>query len=170
MGESVAHTVRNIEELGVDQFTKYIKSVIVDWTKSINETVKKNSLALFRCPVCKTRNKLTRKTSTLKHDVQLFSRLYIVMQHRNADLIHFLNMKIIYILHHCQIMDVFVLVKNQTYWIFWPIPLIILNLLPALILKYLMVLQWCILFKQNVLASTFWLKDKSTQKMFSSPV
>uniref|UniRef100_A0A1X7UZA0 Uncharacterized protein n=1 Tax=Amphimedon queenslandica TaxID=400682 RepID=A0A1X7UZA0_AMPQE len=57
MDESVVHTVRNIEELGVDQFSTYQKSVIVDRTVSINETIKRNSLALFRCPVHKSRNK-----------------------------------------------------------------------------------------------------------------
>ena len=79
-------TVRTFEALGKEQCKTYDESVIKDLTRSIHETMKKNSLPLFRCPTPKAKNKQAGKISMLKHDVNLFSHLYIVMQHREGDM------------------------------------------------------------------------------------
>ena len=61
-------------------------SVITDRTQSIHVPIKKNSLALFRSPKSKIKSKQAGKIVMLKNDVSLFSRLYIVMQHRDCDM------------------------------------------------------------------------------------
>ena len=48
-----------------------------------------NSLPSFRCPAPKTKRKQAGQISLLKHDVELFYRLYIVMQHREGDIATF---------------------------------------------------------------------------------
>ena len=89
MNESVMHTVRTIEAIGRDQYNDYHKSVIEERTRSINDPIKKNSLPLFKNPTHKTKSKQSGQISMLKSDVELFSRLYIVMQHREGDLTTF---------------------------------------------------------------------------------
>ena len=84
--ESLVKTVRTIESVGRDQYSKYHKTVISDRTRSIHDPIKKNSLPLFRCPTHKTKTKQAGQISMLKDDVALFSRLYIVMQHREGDM------------------------------------------------------------------------------------
>ena len=82
--ESVVKTVHTVEALGKKQYETYHKSVIKD--RSYSESIKRNSLPLFTRPMPKTKNKQTGQISMLKHDVELFSRLYIVMQHRESDM------------------------------------------------------------------------------------
>ena len=60
--------------------------MIVECTHSIHDPIKKNSLPLFRSPALKTKSKQAGQISMLKSDVQLFSRLYIVMRHREGDM------------------------------------------------------------------------------------
>ena len=55
--ECVVKTVRTIEALGKEQYKNYNESVVKDRTRSIHETIKKNSLPLFRCPTPKAKNK-----------------------------------------------------------------------------------------------------------------
>ncbi len=90
INESVVNTVRTVEALGKQKYEAYTESV-KDRTSSIHDPIKKNSLPLFRCPTHKTKNKQTGKISMLKNDVELFSRLYIVMQHREGDMGTFLR-------------------------------------------------------------------------------
>jgi hypothetical protein len=84
--DSVVKTVRTVEELGKEQYKAYHKSVIQDRSCSIHEPIRRNSLPLFKRPTPKTKSKQTGQISLLKHDVELFSRLYIVMQHRESDM------------------------------------------------------------------------------------
>ena len=87
--ESVVTTVRNIEKLGTDQYNGYHKSVITNKTMSIHNTIKRNALPLYSHPAPKAKSKKVEPISMLKHDVELFSRLYIVMQHRDGDMATF---------------------------------------------------------------------------------
>ena len=86
LNESVVSTVCTVEAIGRDQYNMYHKSVIVERTRSIHDPIKKNSLPLFRSPTPKTKSKQAGQISILKGDVELFSRLYIVMQHREGDM------------------------------------------------------------------------------------
>jgi hypothetical protein len=82
--ESVVNTVRTVDALGKDQYNTYRKSVINDRTRIIHDPMKRNSLPLFRCPTRKTKNKQSGQIAMVKDDVALFSRFYIVMQHRGG--------------------------------------------------------------------------------------
>lgn len=86
LNESVVSTVRTIEALGKQQFEDYMKAVVLDRTRSIHEQIKKNSLPLFGSSARKVKTKQSDKITTLKTDVDLFSRLYIVAQNREMDL------------------------------------------------------------------------------------
>lgn len=72
--ESVVTTVRSVEALGKEQYEAYHESVIKDRSLSIHESIKRNSLSLFRHPTPKNKSKQTGQISMLKHDVELFSR------------------------------------------------------------------------------------------------
>ena len=81
---SVANSVREVCNLGKLQYSNYYKEVIIDRQRSIHDLIKKNSLPLLNSS--KPKAKESGKISTLKNDVALFSRLYIVMQYRNSDM------------------------------------------------------------------------------------
>ncbi|KAG1695759.1 Integrin alpha-PS2 [Nymphon striatum] len=55
-------------------------------TESINATIKKNNLPLFKFTGKKEKNKVKQQNETLKTNLDLFSRLFIVMQQREADM------------------------------------------------------------------------------------
>ena len=86
MDDSVITTVRTITTLGTEQYNQYYKDVVTDCKKSIHTPIKKNKLALFRCPRPKLQKQKVAGMDLLKNDVSLFSRLYIVMQHRDSDM------------------------------------------------------------------------------------
>ncbi|KAG1677784.1 Amiloride-sensitive sodium channel subunit beta [Nymphon striatum] len=54
--------------------------------QSINATIKKNNLPLFKFTGKKKKNKVKQQNETLKTNLDLFSRLFIVMQQREADM------------------------------------------------------------------------------------
>lgn len=86
MDQSVVHTVRTIEDVGKQQYKEYYKEVLINCKKSVHEPIKKNSLRLFKSPAPKYRDKQADKIASLKTDVNLFSKLYIVAQHRECDM------------------------------------------------------------------------------------
>lgn len=85
LDDSVVKTIRNIESLGRQQYDEYTKPVIVDRTRSISETIKKNNLPLLRSSGKKVNTK-TEQNQILKDNLSLFSRLFIVTQQRGADM------------------------------------------------------------------------------------
>jgi len=86
LNQSVVNTVRTIEAVGQQQFNDYYKTVLVDCEKSIHDPIRRNSLMLFKCPTTKVKSKHADKIASLKADVNLFSRLNIVAQHRQCDM------------------------------------------------------------------------------------
>ena len=89
LNESVVETVRNIEAIGKEQFNSYYKDVLVECTRSIHEPIKRNNFPLFSCPKVKPKSKQSKNVQSLKNDVSLFSRLYIVAQNRECDMQNF---------------------------------------------------------------------------------
>lgn len=87
--DTVVSTVRSIEALGKQQYSDFHKAVITDRNKSNFEPIKKISFSLFKSPSRKKSTKQSAKISMLKDDVALFSRLYIMMQHRDGDMSKF---------------------------------------------------------------------------------
>ena len=86
LDKSVVITVCCVEKLGVEQYKVYYESVIKNRNTSIHEAIKKNSLTLFSHPTPKTKSKQAEQITMLKHDLDIFSWLYIVMQHREGDI------------------------------------------------------------------------------------
>ena len=61
--EDVVNTVRNIKELGLSQYKEYLNGVIISRETSIHQSIKKNSLSLFKRP--------SPKKNTPKHNSRL---------------------------------------------------------------------------------------------------
>ena len=91
LDESVVKTVRTIYNVGKDQYNEYHKEVITNCTRSIHDPIKKNAFPLFSRPQPKSKGKQAEKISLLKNDIALFSRLYIIMQHRTSDMSTFFS-------------------------------------------------------------------------------
>ena len=79
--DSVIETVRSVETLGKAQYQQYKKEVITERTKSIHDSIKKNSLALLR----KAKSKSAQKIVVERNNTSLFGRLYIANQQREGD-------------------------------------------------------------------------------------
>ena len=91
MDADAAETVTSLEDIGKNQYSEYLKMVIVDRTKSIHDPIKKNNLLLFRKPQPKSASKEGKKISVLQNNVALFAQLYIAMQSRDSDLKEFFS-------------------------------------------------------------------------------
>jgi len=87
--ESVVTTVRNLEETRKKHYRDFVKNVLQEHSHSIHDPIKKNSLALFRKPHCKTNSTQGKRIKVLKNNVALYGQLYISMQNRDADLDEF---------------------------------------------------------------------------------
>ena len=71
-----------------EQFDAFTKECILDGTKSIDETIQRNKLPLFGTST-RTASKGKQQLTSLKNDVELFSRLYISCQTRDGNLEEF---------------------------------------------------------------------------------
>ena len=89
VNDSVAVSLRTLEETGTKQYKEYVKKVLQDSTDSIHSPIKTNSLALFKRPQPKIKSKQGRKMKILQNNVALFGQLYISMQCRDGDLKEF---------------------------------------------------------------------------------
>ena len=87
--EEVVNALKSIESVGQNQYKNFVKTVIEDRTISIHDTIKKNSLPLFKRQKPKPKTKSKQQVSVLRIDCNLFSRLYIATQHRSGDLHEF---------------------------------------------------------------------------------
>ena len=89
MNESLIETVRTVESLGKMKYMEYRESVTLKCERSIHDTISKNGLALFKHPKARVKTKQAKAVATLKDDVALFSRLYIVARNRECDMASF---------------------------------------------------------------------------------
>ena len=87
--ESVITSLYALEETGRKQYQNYVKCVLEDCTHSIHDTIKKNSLALFRKPQKNEVSKQGKKIKVLQKNVALFRQLYFAMLNRESDLEEF---------------------------------------------------------------------------------
>ena len=86
--------VVNVRKVGVtdmEQFQVFITERLVDRTKSIYDIIPHNKLNILGSPSIKTAGKDKQQIASLKHDVGLFSRLYISCQTREGILDQFLR-------------------------------------------------------------------------------
>ena len=90
MDASVVSTVKNAEQIGEEQCKTFIKDRLIDKTKLISDTSKKNNLPTFGKHVKKT-TKEKENLTVLKEDCVLFSRLYVACQNRDGNIEEFLK-------------------------------------------------------------------------------
>ena len=91
METPVAETVRKIESLGEEQYTKFVEESLELCTKPVTDTLPKNKLPLFSRSQTKTQLKQQMQLAAVKSDCSLFSRLYIGCQSRDGDLDQFFS-------------------------------------------------------------------------------
>lgn len=86
MDTQVADTVRGIDTLGEEQYTKFVCERLEKCTMPITHPLPKNKLPLFSRPPVKVKSKEKAQLAALKSDCGLFSRLYILCQSRDGDI------------------------------------------------------------------------------------
>ncbi len=70
--DSVAVTVKRVKDLGREQYLKYKNEVLINRTGSIHDTIKRNSLALFRSPEPKLKSKTSQQLAAYRSNTSLF--------------------------------------------------------------------------------------------------
>ena len=65
MPEEVVQSVKNLQKLGEGQYKAFVKERLIDSSKPITETIKRNNVALFSRPPGKTRSKKQAQVSEL---------------------------------------------------------------------------------------------------------
>ena len=87
--QAVVDTVFQIEQLGQEQYDKYVRERLVIQNVHVSEPITKNNLPLFSQTSVKKKNKSTLQLASLKSDCCLFSRLYVSSQVRGGNLEEF---------------------------------------------------------------------------------
>lgn len=77
---SVIETIKKLDKIGKDKYTKYVNEVIKNRTRSIQDPIKKNSLPLFQKNLKKTTSKKGKKITLLQSNLNLFAQLYVALQ------------------------------------------------------------------------------------------
>ena len=83
---SIAISLSSFEELGTKQYEEYKKSVILESSKAIDETIKKNNFSLFKRRSIKKESKQAKQIPSLQNNVSLFAQLCVAMHNRGCDL------------------------------------------------------------------------------------
>ena len=83
---AVVETVRNALKIGKDQFELFTKDRLIDRSKSLHDVISRNKLPLFNTPTIKPVPKSKQALTTMKGDMELFSRMYIGCQTRDGNL------------------------------------------------------------------------------------
>ncbi len=86
MADEVIQSVKTAEDLGKKQYKAFIEERMVQMTKPFHDTIPKNNFALFKSGQQKASSKLKAKISSMKSDLQLFSRMYISCQAREGEM------------------------------------------------------------------------------------
>ena len=74
---AAVETVWNVRRIGQDQFKAFTRECLLERTKSIHDAIHCNKLKLFNSSTTKAASKGKQQLTSLKNDVELFSRLYI---------------------------------------------------------------------------------------------
>lgn len=85
MSDEVVQTVKNVINIGQEQYKSYVDTRLIKRSTAITTPLKKNNLRLFGSQE-KDQPKHKTKLAELKNDCALFSRLYIACQSRDGNL------------------------------------------------------------------------------------
>ncbi|CAH1782324.1 unnamed protein product [Owenia fusiformis] len=86
---SVSDTIRSIEDIGNQSFTRYTTECLVERTEPLDTPIKRHKIAMFSSKIPKRTNQKS-QIKKMRNDCDLFSKLYITCQTRNIDLDDFL--------------------------------------------------------------------------------
>ncbi len=86
MADQVVQSIKEAEGLGRKQYEAFVDERIVKMTRNIHDAIPKNKLALFTSGQRKIASKSKTKLSSMKSDLELFSRMYISCQAREGDI------------------------------------------------------------------------------------
>ena len=88
-GPVAVETVRNVKKIGQEQFQAFTRECLVERTKSIYDSIRRNKLKVFNTSTPRSVSKGKQQQASLRSDVALFSRLYIGCQTRDGNLEEF---------------------------------------------------------------------------------
>ncbi|KAG7178201.1 hypothetical protein Hamer_G004002 [Homarus americanus] len=86
-------SVRNAKSIGHDQFQTFTRQHLMEETKPVDAILHRNKLKLFSASISSKGSKGKEQLASLKHDVSLFSWLYIGCQTRDGNLEEFFRHK-----------------------------------------------------------------------------
>ena len=89
MYASANKSVYEARTLGAEHYSSYKKGVFALGSKSFFETIKLNTLSLYKITNTVVISKTQKKVVSLKQDCQLYSNLYVACQNREGDLEEF---------------------------------------------------------------------------------
>ncbi|MES9880445.1 MAG: hypothetical protein ABW185_06130, partial [Sedimenticola sp.] len=89
MNETVAVTVRTVETIGQDKYSKFVDERLSKCLTPLTDPLPKNKLPLFSRPSVKAPSKGKLQLQSVKSDCNLFSRLYLACQARDGDVEQF---------------------------------------------------------------------------------
>ena len=89
--QAVVDTVHvfQIEQLGQEQYDKYVRERLVIQNVHVSEPITKNKLPLFSRPLVKKKNESTLQLASLKSDCSVFPTIYVSSQVRCGNLDEF---------------------------------------------------------------------------------
>ena len=70
---AVIDTLRQIKSLGQEQYDTYVNERLVNQTKPVTDSIKKNNLPLISRPPVREKSRAQLQRSSLKNDCSLFS-------------------------------------------------------------------------------------------------
>lgn len=79
-------TLQNAHFIGQQQFESFTKECLIDRTRSLYDTIRRNKLQLFSGSNTKNATNIKQQIVSIKNDVALFSRLYIGCQTRGGNI------------------------------------------------------------------------------------
>ena len=91
--ESVAGTVRKVETIGQEQYSKFVDERLSKCVTPVRDPLPKNKLPFFSRPAVKAPSKGMLQLQSMKRNCNLFSRLYLACQARDGDVDQFFSHK-----------------------------------------------------------------------------
>ena len=89
VGNDVISSVRNIQNLGKEEYNTFEETRLVKRTKSLFSPLKRNKVPLFSRPQAVTPSREKQEIASLKKTCELFSRLYVSCQARDGNIEEF---------------------------------------------------------------------------------
>ena len=83
---AVYTAISSVEQIGLEQYEKYRKEVLEEGTKSVHDTIKKNSFPLLTTPLRRVVTPAGKKLKTMTLNASIFSQAVAILQQREISL------------------------------------------------------------------------------------